>query len=184
LRTSFIVGFPGETEADFKELCDFVRAAQFDWMGVFGYSDVDTAASHSLDARGKVDSALIAERRAHLMAIQRSISARNLRRVVGRRVTALVEGPSKENDLVWEARLESMAPEIDGKLLLTDIETPAGAARPGDIVTAEIDSSHDYDLAGRVIEIVDAQREATHAALPASVPAMRIGTGAALRVLA
>src|SRR5580700_3801097 len=119
LRTSFIVGFPGETEADFTELCDFVRAAKFDWMGVFAYSDVETAASHA--QRDKVDPALIAERREHLMSIQKSISARNLRRFIGQRVTALVEGSSKENDLVWEARLETMAPEIDGKLLLTDI---------------------------------------------------------------
>jgi ribosomal protein S12 methylthiotransferase len=184
LRTSFIVGFPGETETDFKELCDFVRAAKFDWMGVFGYSDVETAASHALDARDKVDPAVITERRDQLMAIQKKISARNLRRFVGQRVTALVEGPSKENDLVWEARLETMAPEIDGKLLLTDIETPAGAARPGDIVTAEIEASHDYDLAGRAVEIIDTRPDAPHEMLPAGVPAMRIGTGAALRVLA
>jgi hypothetical protein len=129
LRTSFIVGFPGETDADFRELCDFVRAAKFDWMGVFGYSDVETAASHALDARDKVDPGVIAERRECLMTIQKKISARNLRRFVGQRVTALVEGPSKENDLVWDARLETMAPEIDGKLLLTDIETPQPAAR-------------------------------------------------------
>jgi hypothetical protein len=77
-----------------------------------------------------------------------------------------------------------MAPEIDGKLLLTDIETPAGAARPGDIIIAEIESSHDYDLAGRAIEIIDARPEPAHSPIPASVPAMRIGTGAALRVLA
>jgi ribosomal protein S12 methylthiotransferase len=182
LRTSFIVGFPGETEADFTELCDFVRAAKFDWMGVFAYSDVETAASHA--QRDKVDPALIAERREHLMSIQKSISARNLRRFIGQRVTALVEGSSKENDLVWEARLETMAPEIDGKLLLTDIETPTGAARPGDIIVAEIESSHDYDLAGRAIEIIDARPEPAHSPIPASVPAMRIGTGAALRVLA
>src|SRR5580704_6946451 len=182
LRTSFIVGFPGETNADFKELCDFVRSAKFDWMGVFAYSDVETAASHA--QRDKVDPALIAERREHLMSIQKSISARNLRRFVGQRVAALVEGPSKENDLVWEARLETMAPEIDGKLLLTDIETPTGAARPGDIIVAEIESSHDYDLAGRAIEIIDARPEPAYSPIPASVPAMRIGTGAALRVLA
>ena len=82
LRTSFIVGFPGETEADFRELCDFVRAAEFDWMGVFAYSDVENAASHALGA--KVDPEKIADRRDRLMKLQRNISARRLRRFVGR----------------------------------------------------------------------------------------------------
>src|ERR1700685_3151270 len=120
LRTSFIVGFPGETEADFRELCDFVKAAQFDWMGVFPYSDVDNASSFALDQ--KVDEDTIKERQSRLMEIQQKISARKLRRFRGQQVTALVEGPSKDTPLVWEARLEGMAPEIDGKLYLNDIE--------------------------------------------------------------
>src|SRR6202795_851392 len=137
LRTSFIVGFPGETAADFRELCDFVRAAEFDWMGVFAYSDVDTAGSFALE--GKVDEDTIKERQSHLMEIQQKISARKLRKFRGRRVTALVEGPSKDTPLVWEARLEGMAPDIDGKLYLNDIEIAGTAisARPGDVVTAE-----------------------------------------------
>jgi ribosomal protein S12 methylthiotransferase len=182
LRTSFVVGYPSETDADFRNLCDFVRAARFDWMGVFAYSDVETAASHALG--DKVDPALTGERRERLMEIQKTISARNLRKFVGRRMTALVEGPSKNNDLVWDARLETMAPEIDGTLLLTDIETPTGAARPGDVVIAEIEAAHDYDLAGRVVEIARERIDARPDALPAAAPAMRIGTGAALRVLA
>src|SRR5437879_2790566 len=84
LRTSFIVGFPGETEADFRELCDFVRAAEFDWMGVFGYSDVENAASHALAA--KVEAETIADRRDRLMKLQRKISARHLRRFIGQTV--------------------------------------------------------------------------------------------------
>ena len=120
LRTSFIVGFPGETDADFRELCDFVKAAEFDWMGVFPYSDVDNASSFALDE--KVDEDTIKERQSRLMEIQQKISARKLRHFRGRRVTALVEGPSKDTPLVWEARLEGMAPEIDGKLYLNDIE--------------------------------------------------------------
>jgi ribosomal protein S12 methylthiotransferase len=184
LRTSFIAGFPGETDADFRELADFVRAAEFDWMGVFAYSDVDSAASHALS--DKVDSKLIAERRNKLMSIQRRISARRLRRFQGRKVEALVEGPSKDNELVWEARLEGMAPEIDGKLYLTDLEPPAGGrpALPGDMVTVEIAETHDYDLVGRVVEV-----RATIAADPAGPvaspnPMPRIATGAPLRVLA
>src|SRR3990172_13171175 len=89
------------------------------------------------------------------MALQRRISARRLRRFKGRKLAALVEGPSKENALVWEARLEGMAPEIDGKLYLTDLEPPAGgrAALSGDMVTVEITETHDYDLVGRVIDV-------------------------------
>src|SRR5467141_1323942 len=113
LRTSFIVGFPGETEADFEELCDFVRAANIDWMGVFEYSDVDNAGSYGLDE--KVNAETITERRNRLMAIQKKISRERLRVFKGRVATALVEGPSKDNPLVWEARLEGMAPDIDGK---------------------------------------------------------------------
>jgi len=181
LRTSFIVGFPGEAEADFRELCDFVRAAEFDWLGVFAYSDVDNAASHALGA--KVDAEKIADRRDRLMKLQRKISARRLRRFVGRTLPALVEGPDKEQELVWEARLEGMAPEIDGKLYLTDLEPQSGGApaRAGDIAMVEIIESHDYDLVGRVVEI----RQSPRSAAPlASNPARRIPTGSPLRVLA
>jgi ribosomal protein S12 methylthiotransferase len=181
LRTSFIAGFPGETEADFRELADFVRAAEFDWMGVFGYSDVDHAASNAFDE--KVDPEIIAQRRDKLMALQRRISARRLRRFVGQKLPALVEGPSKDTELLWEARLEGMAPEIDGKLYLSDREPPAGrrAAQMGDMVTVEITKSHDYDLVGRVLEVHEAVPVASEA-VPAQVRS--IPTGAALRVLA
>jgi len=182
LRTSFIVGFPGETEAAFRELCDFVRAAEFDWMGVFAYSDVENAASHALGA--KVDHEKIADRRDRLMKLQRKISARRLRRFVGRTLPALVEGPGQEQEMVWEARLQGMAPEIDGKLYLSDLEPPSGGApaRPGDIALVEITASHDYDLVGRVTEI----RESLpcSAAPLASHAARQIPTGSPLRVLA
>jgi ribosomal protein S12 methylthiotransferase len=190
LRTSFIVGFPGETETDFRELYDFVRAAEFDWMGVFPYSDVETAASHALGA--KVDAQAIAERRDRLMALQRKISARRLRRFVGQTLPALVEGPSSASagdppdasQFVWEARVQGMAPEIDGKLYLTDLEPPSGGApaRPGDIAMVEITASHDYDLVGRVTEICEAVSKA-----PAGLPAFslrQIPTGTPLRILA
>src|SRR5215813_2753291 len=148
LRTSFIVGFPGETEADFEELCGFVRVAKLDWMGVFEYSDVDNAASFPFD--GKVDAETIADRRNRLMAIQKKISRENLRRFRGQSVRALVEGESKDNPLVWEARLEGMAPEIDGKIYLTDIELPSGEVTAmGDMVSVEIEKTDAYDLIGR-----------------------------------
>ncbi|HEY2342323.1 MAG TPA: hypothetical protein VGH90_04795, partial [Chthoniobacteraceae bacterium] len=181
LRTSFIVGFPGETQSDFRELYDFVGEAEFDWMGVFAYSDVDNAASHSLAA--KVDADTIAERRDKLMAIQKRISARRLRRFVGQKLAALVEGPSKDTELVWEARLAGMAPEIDGKVYLSDLEPPDGgrAAQRGDMVTVEITKSHDYDLVGRVLEVREALPRIASTIV---APARTISTGAALRVLA
>src|SRR6202163_3523783 len=183
LRTSFIVGFPGETDADFREVCDFVKAAEFDWMGVFPYSDVDNASSFVLDE--KVDEDAIKDRQSLLMEIQQKISARKLRRFRGRRVTALVEGPSKDTPLVWEARLEGMAPEIDGKLYLNDIEVAGTtkSARPGDVVTAEITETHEYDLIGRVVDILDVPRPAA-AYSAVTGPVQRVSTGAVLRVLA
>jgi ribosomal protein S12 methylthiotransferase len=182
LRTSFIVGFPGESEADFRELCDFVRAAEFDWMGVFGYSDDETSESCKLD--GKVDEETIARRRERLMAIQQKISARRLRKRVGKRVTAMVEGPSKENELVWEARLETMAPEIDGKLYITEIvgAEEGRVPAPGDLVSVEITEAHDYDLVGRVVEFAEPARTAQIAAA-LTVPLARVPTGAPLRVV-
>src|SRR6267143_374545 len=196
LRTSFIVGFPGETESDFEELCDFVKAAKLDWMGVFEYSDVDNAESYALDE--KVDAETVTDRRNRLMAIQKKISRDNLRarylraKTRGsqeRTFTALIEGPSKDNPLVWEARLESMAPEIDGKLYLTDIELPNGdVAVAGDVARVEIMKSDAYDLIGRIVDILPrpAARENDFVAPPAVPPAEklhRIATGAPLRVL-
>jgi ribosomal protein S12 methylthiotransferase len=153
IRTSFIVGFPGETEADFRELCNFVRAAEFDWMGVFSYSDEDTAKSFSLE--GKIDEKAIASRRNKVMSIQKRISARKLRRRIGQCVQVMLEGPSKETDLVWEARLEGMAPEIDGRVYVTEFEGITDAAQlpaPGTLVSLEVTEARDYDLIGRVVE--------------------------------
>jgi len=190
LRTSFIVGFPGETEADFEELCGFVRAAKLDWMGVFEYSDVDNAGSHALE--GKVDAETITDRRNRLMAIQKKISRENLKACKGRTATALVEGPSQDNPLVWEARLEGMAPEIDGKLYLTDIELANDeTAQIGDVARVEILKTDAYDLIGRVVEVLPRRepRATSQPVAPAHVapPAeklTRIATGAPLRVLA
>jgi ribosomal protein S12 methylthiotransferase len=153
IRTSFIVGFPGETEKDFRELCDFVRAAEFDWMGVFSYSDEDTSQSFALD--NKVDEKTIARRRDTLMSIQKKISARNLKKRVGQRLQVMLEGPSKDTDLVWEARLQGMAPDIDGKVYVTEFEGVNDAAdlpAPGTLATIEITEAKNYDLIGRVTD--------------------------------
>jgi ribosomal protein S12 methylthiotransferase len=181
VRTSVIVGFPGETEADFRELCDFVRAAEFDWMGVFEYSDVDNAASYTLDE--KVGPETTAERRNRVMALQQKISRKKLRTHLGRVETALVEGPSKDNPLVWEARLASMAPEIDGKLYLTDIQTASGEmAQTGDVARVEITKADAYDLIGRVIEILPRPPRCSVQSIAAAV-LQRAKTGTPLRVL-
>lgn len=155
LRTSFIVGFPGETKEDFRVLCDFVREAKFDWMGVFAYSDEETAKSFACD--GKVDAETIARRRDELMAIQQKISRQKLRAKIGKTFTAMLEGPSADTELVWQARLEGMAPEIDGKVYVTEIcgvndvsELPA----PGTMARVEIAEARDYDLIGRAVEIL------------------------------
>jgi ribosomal protein S12 methylthiotransferase len=183
LRTSFIVGFPGETESDFNELCDFVRAGQFDWMGVFEYSDVDNAGSFALD--GKAEAEVVSDRRNRLMAIQKRISRARLRNWKGRTETALIEGPSAENPLMWEARLQGMAPEIDGKVYLTDIELPDGRfADTGDAARVAITKTDAYDLIGRVAEILpSSERRKPVSELPAHEKLHRITTGAALRVL-
>ncbi len=153
IRTSFIVGFPGETESDFRELCDFVRAAEFDWMGVFAYSDEDKAKSFA--CADKVDARTIKRRRDRLMAIQKKISARKLHRRIGEKLEVMLEGPSKDTDLIWEARHQGMAPEIDGKIYVTEFEGVTEAAElpsPGTLATIEITGARDYDLIGRAVQ--------------------------------
>jgi ribosomal protein S12 methylthiotransferase len=171
IRTSFIVGFPGETEKDFRELCDFVRAAEFDWMGVFAYSDEDTSKSFALE--NKVDDETIARRRDTLMSIQKKISARKLRKRVGQRLQVMLEGPSKDTDLIWEARLEGMAPEIDGKVYITEFEGVNDAENlpaPGTMATAEITESNDYDLIARAIEFAAPQARTISAEIATAQP--------------
>ena len=148
LRTSFIVGFPGETESEFEELCGFVRAAQFDWMGVFGYSDQEGATAFAAD--GQLSAREIEARRKHLMQIQRKISKKNKKALVGRTVDLVLEGMSEETDLLLEARTPMHAPEIDGKVYVNDV--PDGInPQVGHFYSAEITEAHDYDLIARII---------------------------------
>src|ERR1700678_785347 len=164
IRTSFIVGFPGETENDFNELCDFVRAANFDWLGVFSYSDEDTSQSFALD--GKVDAKTIARRRDTLMSIQKKISAANLKRKVGQHLQVMLEGPSKDTALIWEARLQGMAPEIDGKVYVTEFAGVNDAAElpaPGTMATIEITDGKPSDLIGGATEFEKPTASATTA---------------------
>jgi ribosomal protein S12 methylthiotransferase len=148
LRTSFIVGFPGETEKDFAELCEFVRAAQFDWLGVFSYSDEEGSAAYHLD--NKVPPREIERRRKKLMQMQRQISKKNKRKLIGREFDVLALGPSEETDLLWEGRTELHAPEIDGKLFINDFGDHEELV-PGTFYRCEITEAHDYDLVAKVV---------------------------------
>jgi len=155
IRTSMIVGFPGETDADFEELCQFVQAAKFDRLGVFSYSDEDTSKSFELDA--KVDARTVYNRKRHLMSLQRKISRAKNRTLIGREFQVLVEGPTEDSEIVWEARLSTQAPDIDGVCYISDPgESPL---RSGDIRTMRIVEAHDYELTGELIDAPVAPRE-------------------------
>jgi ribosomal protein S12 methylthiotransferase len=158
IRTSMIVGFPGETAEDFETLCEFVEAAQFDRLGVFSYSDEDTSASFALDQ--KVDARTIYNRKRRLMSLQRKISSARNRKLVGGEVRVLVEGPSADSELVWQARLSTQAPEIDGVCYISD--PGEGPLRAGEFRTMRITRAHDYDLTG---ELEDGASEVSHPAL-------------------
>ena len=148
LRTSFIVGFPGETEREFEQLCDFVREAQFDWMGAFSYSDQEGAGAFGLDK--KLSSREIERRRKHLMSIQRQISKKKKRTLVGRQFDLLLEGESEESELLLEGRTQMHAPEIDGKVFVNEFPDEI-EPQPGQFYRCEITEAHDYDLVARII---------------------------------
>jgi ribosomal protein S12 methylthiotransferase len=145
LRTAFIVGHPGETDADFNELVDFVEWAQFDNVGVFKYSDEETAKSFAQD--GKVKAVTISNRWRKLMALQRKIARKNNKRLIGREMDVLVEGPSEEHELVMAGRHAGQAPDVDGKVYLG-----GGEVERGQIRRVRITQSADYDLVGDVID--------------------------------
>jgi len=148
LRTSFIVGFPGETEKEFEELCDFVRQAQFDWMGAFSYSDQEGARAYDLEK--KLSLRETERRRQHLMSVQRRISKKKKKALVGREFDFLLEGESEETELLMEGRTPMHAPEIDGKVFVN--EFPEGMdPQPGRFYRCEITEAHDYDLVGRLL---------------------------------
>jgi len=148
LRSSFIVGFPGETEDDFVELCDFVKAAKFDWLGAFSYSDQEGAKAHAL--ADQLSSTQIDRRAKKLMAIQKQISRKAKKALVGRQFDILIEGPSAESDMLWEGRTEMHAPEIDGKVFISDFGDHEDV-HAGQFHRCEIVEAHDYDLVARLV---------------------------------
>jgi len=140
LRTTYIVGHPGETDAEFDELCEFVAESKFDRAGAFTYSIEPGTVSAMLPNR--VDPAVAAERQQKLMEIQRQISRARHESMVGQTIDVLVEGVSSESDLLLEGRWFGQAPGIDGVTYLAD-----GAAKPGSLVKARVTQGSDYDLA-------------------------------------
>jgi len=148
LRTSFIVGFPGESLRDFEVLEEFIGEAKFDWLGVFNYSHEEGSAAYPIDSQ--VPHRTIESRRRRLMKLQQSISRRAKKNWVGRELNLLAEGPSAETPLLWEARTEFHAPEIDGKVFINDFG-PLDDLEPGRFYRAQITESHDYDLVARIV---------------------------------
>ena len=148
LRTSFIVGFPGESLRDFELLEEFIGEARFDWLGVFSYSDEEGSGAFSLDA--KVPKRTIESRKRRLMKLQQSISKRAKQQWVGRELVVVAEGESEETPLLWEGRTQFHAPEIDGKVYINDfgeLET----LEPGRFYKAVISEAHEYDVVAKVV---------------------------------
>ncbi len=144
LRTTVMVGFPGETEDDFKELCDFVSENQFDRMGVFKYSNEENTKAY--DFLNQVNEET-KERRFHeVMKLQREISKNKMLSLLGTEQMAIVEGKSDEHDLIVKGRIWSQAPDIDGVTYISSLEP----LKIGDLVNLQINDAHDYDLSGEV----------------------------------
>lgn len=145
-RSAFIVGHPGETDADFEELLEFVRWAELDHVGVFRYSPEEGTPSGAMSEQ--VPAKVAAARYRKLMATQRPISRRKLKAMIGREIEVLIEGPSSESEYLLEGRWWGQAPEIDGKVVLAN-----GTGRPGELRKALVTDAADYDL---VADLADA----------------------------
>jgi ribosomal protein S12 methylthiotransferase len=151
LRTTFIVGHPGETDDAFRRLCDFVKQAELDRVGVFSYSQEEGTVAALLP--GRVPRKEAEARRRELLRIQRGVSKKKLRALRGRELEVLVEGASDESEYLLMGRHEGQAPEIDGQVYLSFAETSGDAAAPpaGTIVRARVTHSAEYDLAATIV---------------------------------
>jgi len=160
-RTAFIVGFPGETHAQFRELKQYLTEMEFDRVGIFVYSDEDD--TPAVEFLGKLDRTLMEDRRAELLDLQETISLKRGQQKIGSTLEVLVEGPSEETDLLIASRHEGQAPEIDGLVYINDIEDSAenthliqihrdaAVPRPGDLVKVQITEAAAYDLVGHIV---------------------------------
>ncbi len=148
VRTTFITGFPGETEEDFNELMTFVKNVEFDRVGVFTYSDEEGTPAFNLP--NKVDPKIAKRRRDQLMKAQSKIAKKKHKTLIGQTVRVLFEGESNESDLLWQGRMETQAPDIDGCVLINDV--PEGfVPEPGELADVLITEAQEYDLVGRIV---------------------------------
>jgi len=148
VRTTFITGFPGETDEDFTELMTFVKNVEFDRVGVFTYSDEEGTPAFALP--NKVDPKIAERRRVQLMKAQSKIAKRKHKAMIGETVQVIFEGESNESELLWQGRMETQAPDIDGCVLIND--APEGfIPSPGELVNVLITEAQEYDLVGRIV---------------------------------
>jgi ribosomal protein S12 methylthiotransferase len=145
VRTTLLVGFPGEEEQDIEKMILFLQNWKLDHVGIFRYADEEGSAAFHM--QGKVEEEIKQQRYDRVMEVQADISAARQQRYVGLLEDVLVEGLSRESDLLLEGRTRCQAPEIDGCVYITD-----GFARPGDIVRVRITEAHPYDLVGEIVE--------------------------------
>jgi ribosomal protein S12 methylthiotransferase len=177
MRTSFIVGFPGETEADFEELLAYVDGESFERVGVFKYSHEEDTPSYDMD--GQVPPEIIDERHRRLMILLQEKSAARMQTYVGKKIEVLVDGVSEETELLLAARHAGQAPEIDGTTYIND-----GSAKAGDLVEVEITEAFDYDLVGHITRVIaEAPARPDHPRLEAPIVAPLSAGRAKLRVL-
>ncbi len=148
VRTTFITGFPGETDEDFEVLLTLVRNVEFDRVGVFTYSDEEGTPAFELP--NKVEPKVAQQRRSRLMKEQSRISRKRNKARIGDTVRVLFEGESKESELLWQGRMETQAPDIDGCVLINDAPEDFVPV-PGSFVNVQITESQEYDLVGRIV---------------------------------
>lgn len=148
VRTTFITGFPGETEADFNELLALVRNVEFDRVGVFTYSDEEGTPAYELP--NKVDPKIAKRRRDRLMKAQAKIARRKHEAMIGRTVPVMFEGESNESELLWQGRMETQAPDVDGCVLINDVPEDFVPV-PGAMVNVRITEALEYDLVGEIV---------------------------------
>lgn len=148
IRTTFIVGYPGETEEDFAELMLFVQNCEFDNVGVFTYSDEEGTPAFEIEP--KVDAKTMKSRRSRLMKEQAKISKRKNKAKIGKTFPVLFEGLSQESDLLFQGRLEGQAQEIDGYILINDMPDNF-EPKIGEIYNVQITAAHEYDLIGAIV---------------------------------
>ncbi len=148
IRTTFITGFPGETEEDFEELMQFVKNCEFDNVGVFTYSDEE--GTPAFDLPDKVDPKIAKQRRSRLMKEQAKISKRKNKAKIGKTFKLLFEGLSQESDLLFQGRIEGQAQEIDGYILINDMPEDF-EPKVGEFYNVKINEAHEYDLIGEII---------------------------------